>query len=77
MNNFSYIKATTPEEAQRVATSNADIRFLAGGTDLIPLMKDRIVSPETIIDISGWSGATSIEGTDTGLLIGGLTPSLQ
>ncbi len=74
MNNFSYIRANSPEDAQRETSSSADVRILAGGTDLIPLIKDQILSPETVIDISGWPGAASIEETETGLLIGALTP---
>ena len=73
MNNFSYVRADTHEAARAAAGTGDNVRYLAGGTDLIPLLKDRIYSPASIVDISGWRDSSSISSTDTDLLIGALT----
>ncbi len=72
MNNFSYIKADGVEDAMRAGSTDGSVRILAGGTDIIPLIKDGIVAPDTLIDISGWQDCSSITEVDGGLLIGAL-----
>ncbi|MEO6457681.1 MAG: FAD binding domain-containing protein, partial [Chloroflexia bacterium] len=74
MNNFSYIKANGVEDAMRAGSTGTDVRILAGGTDILPLIKDGIVSPDALIDISGWRDCSDIEEVDGGLLIGALAP---
>ena len=74
MNNFSYIKADGVEDAMRAGSTGSTVRILAGGTDILPLIKDGIVSPDTLVDISGWQDCSSIEEVDGGLLIRALTP---
>ena len=46
MNNFSYQKETTASEVIGKAT------FLAGGTNLIDLLKYNLASADTLIDIN-------------------------
>ena len=45
MNNFSYYRAESVEDTLQALQDAGDSRVLAGGTDLIPLVKDEIVSP--------------------------------
>ncbi|KWU53021.1 FAD binding domain-containing protein [Pseudomonas palleroniana] len=51
MNPFQYSKPTDVHEAVRL--SNAASRFIAGGTNLLDLMKENISRPEHLIDITG------------------------
>src|SRR6266576_3239161 len=74
LNKFEYRRASSPEEAARQLAGEPGARLLAGGTDLIPLMKDEIVSPVALVDISGWKEGCRIEETTEGLRIGALAP---
>ncbi len=51
MKNFEYMKAATAEGACEL--SGAKTRFHGGGVDLLGEMKDYLVSPERVIDVSG------------------------
>lgn len=50
---FEYVAPQTPAEAYETIVRLGDkAKILAGGTDLVILMKDKIVSPEYVIDIT-------------------------
>jgi carbon-monoxide dehydrogenase medium subunit len=49
---FDYYAASTVQEAAKLLKSKEDARVLAGGLSLVPMMKLRIASPKTIIDIN-------------------------
>ncbi|SQH36233.1 molybdopterin dehydrogenase, FAD-binding protein [Pseudomonas mucidolens] len=51
MNPFHYSKPADVQAA--VALSSATSRFIAGGTNLLDLMKENISHPEHLIDITG------------------------
>lgn len=72
MNKFGYKRASTVEDALSLLSQNRDASILAGGTDLIPLMKEEIVSPANLVDISGWQEGRRIEHGQDGLHIGAL-----
>lgn len=72
MNNFSYVRTESAEEALQAIGGSQGSRVLAGGTDMIPLMKDDIVSPETVVDISAWKNASGVQITREGVRIGAL-----
>ncbi len=51
---FDYLKPQTTEElAAALAEHGADAKLLAGGTDLLVLMRDRLVRPKYVIDVKG------------------------
>lgn len=52
MKNFEYIRPTTLEEAQSAALDQNAV-FLAGGTNLVDLMKVGVARPDRVIDITG------------------------
>ena len=54
MNNFSYSSATDTSSALRLFSESPDrnARFLAGGTNLIDLMREGIEQPHAIVDIT-------------------------
>src|SRR4051794_40951869 len=59
MQNFSFVKASSLPEAVELLHGGEERRAVAGGTDLIPLMKDEIVSPSTVVELDfGWEITT-------------------
>jgi len=72
MRAFSYEKAASPVEAAAAAARSPDAKFIAGGTNLLDLMKLQIEAPTHLIDVNGL-GLDKIEATsDGGLRIGAL-----
>lgn len=49
---FDYLAASSVDEALKLLKSSEDARILAGGQSLVPMMKLRIASPRTLIDIN-------------------------
>lgn len=71
MNQFQYTRVTTPKAAISALAQENGSYFLAGGTNLIDLMKREVVVPEKLVDINKLPLAT-IEKTSTGLRIGAM-----
>lgn len=70
MNPFQYSKPVDVHEA--VHLSSAASRFIAGGTNLLDLMKENISRPEHLIDITGLPLHGIEETAEGGLMIGAL-----
>ena len=72
MRAFTYERASSVEAAAKAAASNRDAKFIAGGTNLLDLMKLEIETPTHLIDVNGL-GLDRIEKTpEGGLRIGAL-----
>jgi xanthine dehydrogenase YagS FAD-binding subunit len=72
MKPFTYHRAKDPAEAARLAAEHSGARFIAGGTNLLDLMKVQVETPSHLIDINH-IGLDRIEKTDQGgLRIGAL-----
>ena len=71
MRAFTYQRAQTPAEAAAAAARTPGARFIAGGTNLLDLMKLEIETPQHLIDVNGL-GLDKIEATQGGLRIGAL-----
>ncbi|MBW6425133.1 xanthine dehydrogenase family protein subunit M [Rhizobium sp. XQZ8] len=70
MRAFSYERAASVEAAAQAAAHNPESRFIAGGTNLLDLMKLEIEKPSHLIDVNGL-GLDTIESTaEGGLRIG-------
>ena len=69
MNAFRYERPADASGARALYNSNA--RYIAGGTNLLDLMKDDVESPDLIIDISRLPYA-AIESTEGGVRVGAL-----
>ncbi len=72
MRAFTYERATSVEAAARVAASNGQAKFIAGGTNLLDLMKLEIETPTHLIDVNGLGLDAIEETTDGGLRIGAM-----
>ncbi|MCJ2034085.1 FAD binding domain-containing protein [Methylobacterium sp. J-068] len=71
MNRFDYVRPTTVDEAVRAIASGANTRFIAGGTNLVDLMKYNVERPERLVDITRLP-LDRIEERDGGLSLGAL-----
>ena len=72
MKAFTYERASSVEAAAKVAASNPSAKFIAGGTNLLDLMKLEIEAPTHLIDVNG-IGLDKIDETpEGGLRIGAL-----
>ncbi|HEX8553694.1 MAG TPA: xanthine dehydrogenase family protein subunit M [Sphingomonas sp.] len=74
MKSFDYARADTAEAAVEQA-SRTSTRFIAGGTNLLDLMKLQIETPDTLVDISRLPLSAIEARADGGLTIGALAPN--
>uniref|UniRef100_A0A7C1SXJ5 Xanthine dehydrogenase family protein subunit M n=1 Tax=Agrobacterium albertimagni TaxID=147266 RepID=A0A7C1SXJ5_9HYPH len=72
MKAFTFERAASAEAAAQIAASNPDAKFIAGGTNLLDLMKLEIETPTHLIDVNGLE-FNEIEPTaEGGLRIGAM-----
>ncbi len=74
MRTFAYEKASSPEAAVRNFDGTVT-RFIAGGTNLLDLMKLQVETPAKLVDISRLDLTEIEERDDGGLTIGALVPN--
>jgi xanthine dehydrogenase YagS FAD-binding subunit len=73
MHPFSLSRADDAAKAIAAHAQDAQLAFIAGGTDLLGLMKDRVAFPERLLDINGLPNMARIEApADGSLRIGAL-----
>lgn len=71
---FGYTRAGSVEEVLRILSSDPGAKVLAGGQSLLPLMKLRLASPGTLVDIGRLSELRGVERLEDGrLAVGALT----
>jgi xanthine dehydrogenase YagS FAD-binding subunit len=72
MRAFTYERAQSPAAAAKAVQGRAGAKFIAGGTNLIDLMKIEVETPTHLVDVNGL-GLDKIESVgDGGLRIGAL-----
>src|SRR4028118_201517 len=71
MKSFKYSSATDAASAVRTVSANQTAKFLAGGTNLIDLMKEYVERPSELVDISRLN-LVQIRSTLNGISIGAL-----
>src|SRR5437899_3228019 len=73
MHPFTYSRAADPAAAIAAHAQDPHLAFIAGGTDLIGLMKDRAALPDRLLDINGLPDMARIDVLpDGGLRIGAM-----
>lgn len=72
MKAFTYERAADPAAAAAQAARNPGARFIAGGTNLLDLMKLQIEAPVHLIDVNGLALDRVEDTPDGGLRIGAL-----
>ncbi len=75
MIDFQYARANDVADAVRQMAADPTAKFIAGGTNLIDLMKEDVERPSRLIDISRLPLKTIEETADGGLRIGALEPN--
>jgi xanthine dehydrogenase YagS FAD-binding subunit len=74
MRPFEYVSPTTKAQAvSLLGGSWGNTEILAGGTDLLALMKDDVVSPKRLVNIKNIKDLRGISSSAQGLRIGALT----
>ena len=69
---FTFERATSEAEAARAAATTPNAKFIAGGTNLLDLMKLQIEKPQHLIDITHLPLSQIEATTDGGLRIGAM-----
>src|SRR5512141_212239 len=71
MRPFKFTQAAEPGAAVKAAAANREAKFIAGGTNIIDLMKEGVESPTELVDISRLN-LTQIRSTPAGITLGAL-----
>ncbi|GJD30306.1 Aldehyde oxidoreductase FAD-binding subunit PaoB [Methylobacterium adhaesivum] len=72
MKSFTYERPSTPAQAAQALSAKPNAKFIAGGTNLLDLMKLQIETPTHLVDVNGL-GLDAIEPTpEGGLRVGAL-----
>jgi len=70
---FDYHAPTSLQEALRLLGSSGDVKVLAGGQSLIPILKLRLAAPEVIVDLGRIESLRGIREDGDALVIGAMT----
>ncbi|RBY79975.1 xanthine dehydrogenase family protein subunit M [Blastococcus sp. TF02A-26] len=71
---FAYARPTTVDEAlQAIADGGEDVKILAGGQSLIPVMRLRLAAPETVVDLDRVDELRGVREDGDALVIGAMT----
>ncbi|MET8080718.1 xanthine dehydrogenase family protein subunit M [Streptomyces sp. NPDC005303] len=77
MKSFSYLSAPDTATALRTIADHEDVKFLAGGTNLVDLMREGIEHPATVVDITRLPLTGIEELPDGSLRVGALVSNSQ
>jgi len=72
MKRFRYMKAVSVREAIRIFAAEPGAALMAGGTNLVDLMKYDVSTPTVVVDINGLPLHDITEQPDGGLRLGAL-----
>jgi xanthine dehydrogenase YagS FAD-binding subunit len=72
---FQYVRANNVADAVRLIAADPGAKFVAGGTNLLDLMKEDIERPSRLVDISRLPLKAVEEAANGGLRIGALVPN--
>jgi len=75
MNNFEFSRAADVADAVRQIAAEPSATFVAGGTNLIDLIKEGVTKPSRLIDITRLQLNRVEDKSDGGLRIGALVPN--
>src|SRR5205085_5061146 len=75
MINFEYARANDVADAVRRISADPAAKFIAGGTNLIGLMKEEVERPSRLIDITHLPLKQIEETREGGLKVGALVPN--
>jgi aerobic carbon-monoxide dehydrogenase medium subunit len=71
---FAYARPTTIDEAlQAVASGGEDVKIMAGGQTLIPVMRLRLAAPETVVDLGKVAELRGVREEADAIVVGAMT----
>jgi aerobic carbon-monoxide dehydrogenase medium subunit len=71
---FDYVAATTVEEAiQALAAAGDDGKVLAGGQSLVPVLRLRLATPSTVVDLNKISELRGVRDDGDAIVVGAMT----
>jgi carbon-monoxide dehydrogenase medium subunit len=71
---FAYAAPTSVDEAlQAIASGGEDVKIMAGGQSLIPVMRLRLAAPETVVDLSKIVELRGVRDDGDAIVIGAMT----
>jgi 4-hydroxybenzoyl-CoA reductase subunit beta len=74
MNDFDFHAPASLSEVFEILARQTEPRVIAGGTDLMVLLKDLLVKPQTVVSLDRIEGMAAIDFTETGLDLGPMVP---
>jgi xanthine dehydrogenase YagS FAD-binding subunit len=77
MNSFSYTRVTDVASGLRVLAAEPGAKFIAGGTNLVDLMKENVERPTRLVDITHLPLAEIQTTDDGGLRLGALATNAE
>ena len=72
MNSFTFARATEPAAAVRELAAHDGAKLIAGGTNLLDLMKENVARPKRLVDVNRLPLAQIEDRPDGGLRLGAL-----
>lgn len=73
MYQFNYHRAKSVDEAAGIVGKSGDGKFLAGGHTLLPTLKQRLASPEDVVDLGAIAALKGIAVSGGNVSIGAMT----
>jgi carbon-monoxide dehydrogenase medium subunit len=71
---FDYARPSTVDEAlQAIAAGGEDVKVLAGGQSLIPVMRLRLAAPSTVVDLGRVTELRGVRDDGDAIVIGAMT----
>jgi len=67
---FDYLKPKSLGKALTILAQSKNVAILAGGTDLVDMIKDNVVQPDVVVDIKGLDALNQIKFENDTLFIG-------
>ena len=69
---FKYLKANSLEQALDILSSEENVKIIAGGQSLVPLMNFRLGQPDLLLDINDLKDLNYVRENSTNIEIGSL-----
>jgi len=70
---FDYVRPTTVDEVLQALGGGGDVKVLAGGQSLIPVMRLRLAAPDTVVDLARVSELHGVRDDGDAIVIGAMT----
>ncbi len=70
---FVYHDPASVDDVVALLAEHEDVKLLAGGQSLMPMLNMRFVVPDHVIDLNGVAGISGIDDSGEALVIGAMT----